>query len=241
MLSHHFLKAPRQSRAFRTEVRGRDAAAMKETFLDNYCDESQADPAQGLAVGAVSLGGDGSVTNATRAPIGGVATHRSVCANRARRVSRSVAMIVVFILGHTSIVATVLAEQEPCVPVGPDRATTADHAATADSAGTAERAVPNPHARVDRHNDGARLRLHKRPAARCKYARPYNPDCDDETSKDPDDDDDTTNDVNDDTEVASTLWIQDLVRYLTSVEAESAPASTEYPSSPFPTYQRLRC
>ena len=115
---------------------------------------------------------------------------------------------------------------------GPDLATTVD------------RVVSDSHTRVAQSEHGSRPRSLKRHALSSKIALWYNPDCDDETSKDSDDDDDTSNDLNDnddETDVPIIFWLQDLVRYLIVLEAESAPAWTETPSSPFPTQQRLRC
>ena len=89
---------------------------------------------------------------------------------------------------------------------------------------------------------GSTVPTHGRSNVTCdvsKIALWHNPDCDDETSRDSDDDDDTSNDLNDnddETDLPIIFWLQDPVRYLIAVEAESASAWTETLSSPFPTY-----
>jgi hypothetical protein len=66
---------------------------------------------------------------------------------------------------------------------------------------------------------------------------------DDETSDDPNDDDDNWDDLtaDDDTDVPVISWLSEMVRYRIDLEAGHALASTQSPSSPFPTLQRLRC
>jgi len=148
-----------------------------------------------------------------------------------RRFIGLVALTWALMLGHASIAGSVAAGEEAPAPDGPDLAATVD-LVVSDSP---TRVAPSEH--------GSRLRSHKCSGARSKIALCYNPDCDDETSRDPDDDDDTSHDLNDNgTDVPIVFCFQDIVRYyLIALEAESAPAWTESSYSLFPARQRLRC
>ena len=152
--------------------------------------------------------------------------------SRTQHVFRLVALIWALIFGHASLAESVVPREVSPAPRGPNPAPTAD------------RVVPNLPARAAQSEHSSRRRALKRHHVSSKIARWHNLDSDDETSEDSDDDDDTSNDVNvddDETDPPITLWIQDMVRYLIALEAESAPPWFEPPSSPFPTLQRLRC
>jgi len=148
-----------------------------------------------------------------------------------QRVIRLVALIWALILGHASLAGSLAAREVARAPQAPDLAATVDPV------------VSNSSTRVAQSEHGSRLRSLKRHGVGTKIARRYDPNCDDETSRDSDDDDDTSNDVNDDdeTDVPIVFWLQDPVRHLIALEAESAPVWIETLDSPFPVQQRLRC
>jgi hypothetical protein len=155
-----------------------------------------------------------------------------VSLSRTQRVVRLVALFCALIFGHSSIAGTAAALDAARAPQCPDPATKVD------------RAVPEAQTHVTQPERGSRHRSLKRHRVSTKIALWHNPDCDDETSNDSDDDDDTSNDLNDnndETDLPIVFWLQDMVRYLIAVEAESALPWTESPSSPFPKLQRLRC
>jgi hypothetical protein len=155
-----------------------------------------------------------------------------VSAPRTHRVIRLVALICALIFGHASIAGTAAA---------PDVARASQ---SSDPATKVDRGAPDPQAHVAQPEKVSRHRSLKRHRVSTKIALWHNPDCDDETSNDSDDDDDTSNDLNrndDETDLPIVFWLQDMVRYLIALEAESVLAWTESPSSPFRTLQRLRC
>jgi len=204
---------------------------MRTTFLGDDRAEAPADPVRGPVVWVSSLVRQVCVSSGPGSWRGTVATVCLVSPCLTQRVIRLVVLIWALLLGHASLAGRVAAREEACAPDGPDLAATVD------------RVVSDSLTRVAQLEHGSRLRSLKRHGVGSKIAHRYNPDCDDETSRDSDDDDDTSDDLNDDDEpdVPFTVWLQDMVRYLIALEAESAPAWTETPYSPFPTHRRLRC
>jgi hypothetical protein len=161
-----------------------------------------------------------------------VASESRVSPTRMQRVVELVALIWLLILGQVSMARDVGEPEVARARIDLDPARTVDGVA------------PECHTRVAQSEHGSRQRPLKRHHVSAKIALLHSPDSDDETSEDSDDDDDTSNDVNDnddDTDLPIVFWLQDMVRYLIAVEAESALPWTESPSSPFPTLQRLRC
>jgi hypothetical protein len=205
---------------------------MRATFLGDDRAEAPADPVRAPVRWASSSVPEVCVSSGPSSWRGTVATACVVSPSRTQLVIRLVALIWALTLGHTSIAGSFEAREDAPGPKGPDLATTVDGV------------VSDSHTHVAQSEHGSHGRSLKRHGTRSKVALWHNPDCDDETSKDSDDDDDTANDLNvndDETDVPIIFWLQDRVHYLISLEAESAPAWTETPYSPFPTQQRLRC
>ncbi len=154
-----------------------------------------------------------------------------------RRVTRLLALIGALVLGYAAFVGSAAAKPVPGAAVERNRTATADSAPTGE-----QHAVSDLRMNVDRSKQGARLRSQKRMATRF-VARPYNPDCDDETTEDVADDE-FVDELDDDDEIEAPviLWVQDLFGFPTLLDAEFAPAwIAEAACSPFPICQRLRC
>jgi hypothetical protein len=96
--------------------------------------------------------------------------------------------------------------------------------------------------RVARLEPCSHRRTHKRIIPRLDPVRGNDP-TDDGTSRDPDDDDDTTNDLSVDntSNEPFVAWLLEMDRYLILLGVHSAPIAANLPSSPFPTFERLRC
>jgi hypothetical protein len=190
---------------------------MRATFLGGDPAEAPADPVRDPVVSV--------------SPLVRVVPVSSSC--RTQHVIRLVALIWALLLGHASIAESLAAREVARAPKGPDLAARVDQI------------LSDSHTRAAQSEHGSRLHSHKRPSARSKIVLWYNPNGDDETSRDSDDDDDTSDDLNDDddddTDVPIVVWLQDLVPYMIVLEAESAPVWTETLYSPFPAQQRLRC
>jgi len=204
---------------------------MRAMFLGDDRAEAPADPVRDPVVWVSSSVRQVSVSSGPGSWRGTLAAVCLVSPSRTQRVIRLVALIWALLLGHASVAGSLAAREEARAPHSPDLAATVDPV------------VSDSHTRVAPSEHGARPRSLKRHGVGSKIALWNNPDCDDEASRDSDDDDDTSHDLNDvdETDVPILFCLQDMVRYLIVLEAESAPAWTETPYSPFPTQQRLRC
>jgi hypothetical protein len=226
--SRYPLGALRYSPAFGQRLVDQILRLMRAVFLGGDRAVAPADPVRGPVAWSVrkpALSGGARSFRGTDGPLPAA----SPCVSQ--RVIRSIALVWALVLGNLSMAGTLAAREGERAPHIPGTAVKVD-CVTCDA-----------RTHVIQTEPGFHPRSLKRHGARSKIALWHNPDCDDETSKDSDDDDDTSNDVNDDdeTDVPIMFWLEDPVRYLIVLEAESAPAWTETLASPFPTYRQLRC
>jgi hypothetical protein len=196
---------------------------MRATFLGDDRTVAPADPVGWVSSPVRTV----SVPSGPGSWHGTVASVCGVSPSHMQRVIQLVALIWALTLGHASMVGSLAAREVAPAPKAPDVAAKVD------------RVVSDSQTHLAKSEHGSRLRSPKRSGSRSKIALRCHPNDDD------DDDDYTSDDLDDkdddETDVPIIFWLQDTVRYLIALDAESVPVWTEPPYSPFPAQQRLRC